>query len=247
MAVKSVNSISRGMKLLRLVGDGVNSVTDLATRLDLAKGTVHRLLKTLESENVVKQDPVKHTYYLGSLIPYLASKPLVLHQRLCAAAYAEMKRLMELTRETVILHIQVGMHRVCLEEIESEEDIKYTSGKGSFSPIYIGSASKILLAALDDSVLEPLLDKLQLEPVGPNTITDRKALLRELHTVRKQGYATSVGERIRGGAAISVLIDGYICPAALSVLGPEDRFKTRMVDFLADLQLSAKRISKRII
>jgi IclR family KDG regulon transcriptional repressor len=83
--------------------------------------------------------------------------------------------------------------------------------------------------------------------IGPNTITDKKDLLKEIEKVRKQGYATSFRERLPEGASISVPIRGYITPVALSVLGPYNRFSNKvMMDVLKEMKRSAARIASRL-
>jgi IclR family KDG regulon transcriptional repressor len=242
-----VNSITRGADILRCLSEGMDRITDLSGRLRLSKSTIHRFLKSLEMSSLVMRDPVSRRYYLGPLILDLASNPIVSHQHLTVCAFEDMKYLRDLTGETVVLHIRIGPERICLEELQSFENIRYTAGKGFVAPLYTGSAGKILLSELNDAELHVLLENLHLTPVGPNTITDKKVLLKELEKVRKQGFATSFGERIQGSASISVPIRKYVSPVALSVLGPDNRFSLdRMMKVLGEIRQSASRISKKL-
>jgi DNA-binding IclR family transcriptional regulator len=134
-----------------------------------------------------------------------------------------------------------------LEELQSVQNIRFTASKGYIAPLYTGSAGKVLLAELKENELNLLLKNIDLVAVGPNTITDEKFLRKEVKKVRKRGYATSFGERIEGSASISVPVRNYICPVALSVLGPDNRFKPRMMDVLQEMQESAENISKRLM
>jgi DNA-binding IclR family transcriptional regulator len=244
---KIVNSIVKSADILRILSDGTDRISDLSLRLGLSKGTMHRWLKSLEISGMVMQDPITRRYYLGSLILNLASKPIIAHQNLILCAFEEMRRLRDLSRETVILHIRIGLERICLEELQSLENIKYTAGKGFVTPIYTGSAGKILLSELEDNELQLLMKNIHLVPIGPNSITDKKMLLQELKNARKQGYATSFGERIPGSASISVPIKNYICPVALSILGPDNRFSLEVImGFLKEIKESASRISRRL-
>lgn len=243
-----VNSITKGADILRSLSEGIDRVSDISQKLRISKSTSHRLLKSLEKSGLVMQDPVTRRYYLGPLILELASKPIIAHQNLIVCAFDEMKYLRDISGETVVLHIRIGLERICLEELQSLENIKYTAGKGFVAPIYVGSAGKVLLSELRDHDLQLLLQSLRLEPIGPNTITDKKTLLNELGKVRKQGYATSFGERITGSASISVPVKNYFCPVALSVLGPDNRFSfKKMMDILKVMKESSKRISKKLI
>lgn len=242
-----VNSITRAVNILKCLADGTDRLSKITEELQLSKSTIHRILESLAASKLVIQDPVTHRYYLGPLILDFASRPMIAHQSLIVNAFEDMRRLRDFTRETVVLHIRIGLERICLEELEGPERIKYTSGKGSISSIHTGSAGKVLLSELEDNELDLLLRNLTLAPVGPNTITDNKTFLAELRKTRKQGYANSFGERIVGSASISVPIRGYVCPVAFSVLGPGNRFsEKRMMSVLKEIQKSAARISNKL-
>lgn len=217
LVTKKNNSISKAVDILRILSEGLNRVSDLSNKLNISKGTTHRILKSLEISRMVSQDPVTRRYYLGPLILDLASKPIIAHQDLVVCAFEDMKDLRDISRETVVLHIRIGIERICLEELQSFENIKYTAGKGFIAPIYTGSAGKVLLSELKEDELQLLVRNLHLAPIGPNTITDKQALLKELEKVRRQGYATSFGERVPGSASISVPIKNYVCPVAMSI------------------------------
>lgn len=244
---KIVNSIIKGSRVLRHLANEVDRVSDLSKELQLSKSTVHRLLKSLEMSGMVMQDPLTRRYYLGPLILELAAQPGIAHHVLTLCAFSEMKRLRDLCGETVLLHIRCGVERLCLDELQSPEQIKYTGGgRGISEPIYTGSAGKVLLSKLPDAELHVILDNLTLILLTPSTITDKEALLTEVKKAREQGYAMSFGERTPGSASISVPISSYICPVALSVLGPDNRFSSKMMTCLDDIKLSAARISNKL-
>lgn len=244
---KNANSITKGVYILKSLSDGIGRISDLSSELSLSKGTVHRLLKTLGQLDLVMQDPITRRYYLGPLILKLASKPIIAHQKLITCAFDQMRYLRDVTRETVVIHIRVGLERICLEELQSLETVRYTAGKGFVMPLYAGAGGKVLLSEIDENELQLLLRNLRLVSLGPNTITDRKMLLKEIRRVRQQGFATSFGEREQGSSSISVPIKNYICPVALSILGPDNRFTLKkMTDILKEVKESAGRISENL-
>lgn len=242
-----IKSIKRGVDVLKSLANGTDRISDLCNELKMSKSTVYRLLETLESLDLAKQDPISRRYYLGPLVVELSSKPLIAHQNLVICAYDEMQHLRGMSRETVIIHVRIGSERICLEEVLSPEPIKYSAGKGSIAPIWIGSAGKILLSELEDYELQLILKNIELVRMGPNTITDKKILLEEIEKVRKEGFAVSIGERIAGAASISVPIKNYVCPVSLSILGPENRVVPVMFDFLENMKESAAHISNKFI
>ena len=220
----SINSIIRASEVLKSLSKGLNRISDIAEELNLSKSTTHRLLNTLEKVNLVFQDPIRHRYYLGHQILSLSSNPLIAHQGLVTCAFEDVQYLQGLTEETVVIHIRTGLQRVCLEELPSSHNIKYTAGRGNIAPIYTGAAGKILLSELANDELDMLFKNIKLVKVATNTITNKIDLKKEIEKVRWQGYATSFGERVNGSACLSVPIKNYITPVALSILGPDNRF-----------------------
>jgi DNA-binding IclR family transcriptional regulator len=240
-------TIGKGVSLLKHVAERPNGVTGLSKTLRLSKSTAHRLLKSLEGAHLVIQDPITHQYFLGPVIFDLASRSLAAHQTLLLCAAKDMTYLRNLSGETVALYIRVGRERICLEEFESGENIKFTAGKGCVFPLHVGSSGKVLLAELEDDDLRLLLRSVQWNAVGPNAITNKETFLKEVKKTRKQGYATSFSERVAGGASICVPITNYVCPVAMSVLGPDNRWTGEtMMRFLDDIKAAAARISKRL-
>jgi DNA-binding IclR family transcriptional regulator len=240
----TVNSINRAARILILLGGGINRLSDIHERLDLTKGTTHRLLKTLESSGLVVQDPVTRRYHLGDLILRLASKPEISHETLVLFALDGMKFMQHLSGETVMLLIRAGLNKMIIEELTSSHTIKFSQGKGFTAPIYAGSSGKLLLSEMSDDHLKIILRNIEMHAISPNTITDKTVLLQELGRIRANGYATSFGEGTLGAAAISVPIWNYVCPVAFCVMGPETRFEPESI--LKELRSTAMSISRKL-
>ncbi len=248
MKANVINSIIKATDILKSLADGIERISDLSKKLNLNKSTVHRFLNSLELSGMVTRDPITRRYYLGPLILNLASHPIISHKNLIVCAFEDMRYLRDLTHETVLLHIRIGLERICLEELVSYENIRYSAGKGFATPIYVGSAGKILLSELEDKEVQSLLENIKLISVSPHSINDKKTLLKELIKARRQGYATSFGERVTGSASISVPVKNYICPVSLSVLGPDNRFTLKtMMRFLGEIKESANNISNKLL
>ena len=244
---QTVNSLIRGVNILKSISKGNYRIGEILDDLNLSKGTTHRLLKTLTEVNFVSQDPLSLKYYLGPAILELLSDPMLNHNVLIICASEPMQALRDISNETILLHVRAGLQRVCLEELESHENIKYTNGKGFFAPLYVGAAGKILLASLEDKEINQLLENIDFTPITENTITDLKKLFSEIYKVRSQGYALSFGERVAGSSCASVLVKNYVMPAALSILGPSNRFtRQKIIDLLPKVRESAEKISIKL-
>ena len=240
-------SVVYASEILKCLADGVERLTDITHRLKLNKATVFRLLKTLESSDFVLQDPKNKHYYLGPLTLRLVSNPTISHQRLIIYAFDEMKRLQDLSNETVALHIRVGAQRMILEEMPSTQNIRFTLEKGFVSQLHIGSAAKLLLSELPESEQKIYLNGVRLINPRTNEIIDKETLINELKKIKKNGYAISWDETIQRSAGISAPIKNYVFPVALSMYGPKDRFMPHKMNYLGELKESAERISAKFL
>jgi DNA-binding IclR family transcriptional regulator len=199
-------------------------LTDISQRLGLHKSTAHRLLSLLRKKGLVVADPASQLYSLGPGVVELAW--VVLRQQdLRTVCRPYLERLRRATNETVSLYTRLGDQRMCIEELESGHDIKYSHTVGLTAPLHVGAPGKVLLACLPEEDLEPLLAKLPLTAITPDTLTDPEQLRAELATIRKQGYAISSGERSPGASAVAAPIrdrSGRLI-AVVGILGPSQR------------------------
>lgn len=242
-----MNTISRTAETLKLLGKSPCRFTDIAKNLGLTKGTAHRLLASLESAELIKKNPISGLYHLGPLIYQLSTSPIDEHQFLIVSAHEEMQKLRDLSGETVNLQVSMGTDRICLEEAESTEAIKYVSGKGSIYPIFVGSAGKMLLAGFPDAQIDKLMQKFNYIEEAPNAIKSPEELLEAVKLARQDGHSLSFGERVPGSGSVAVPINNYICPAIINILGPIDRFSEDSISkILPAMKESAARISKQL-
>jgi IclR family transcriptional regulator, KDG regulon repressor len=243
----TVNSVVRGLHILSSLDQGSLGVVDIAEKLALNKATVYRLLKTLESGGFVTQDPLTRKYYLGAEIIKLSAHPIASNEKLVLCAQQDMLNLCKTSSETVILEILYGLQRMNLEAIESDEPIRFRASKGNLAPLYVGAGGKVLLSQFKTDILPKYLENIELTPLGPNALLDKDRLLSEIALIRKRGYATSFSERHSYGSSLSVPIVGYSCPAALSIVGPVDRWKPRMLEYVQPLLAASKNISRKLM
>jgi IclR family transcriptional regulator, KDG regulon repressor len=112
--------------------------------------------------------------------------------------------------------------------------------------LYAGAAGKVLLSQLKDEEVKLILERINFIKLTPKTVTDKEALMDEIHQIREQGYATSFGERVLGVGGLTVPVRNYVYPAALSILGPEERLAANMRVFVTELRKSARKISQNL-
>ncbi len=219
-------------------------LTDISQRVGLHKSTAHRLLSILRKKGLIIADPVRQLYSLGPGVVELAWMSLQ-QQDLNALCRPYLEQLRRATNETVSLYTRMGDKRVCVEEFESGQDVKYSQSVGLTAPLHVGAPGKALLAFLPDDELEALLQELPFTAITPNTVTDPEQFKTELAATRARGYAVSSGERSPGAAAVAApLRDRHGRPiAAIGVLGPSQRL-TRGV--LRDVGKHVMRVAQEI-
>jgi len=241
---KQINSIHRCVNVLEVLSQGISQLEDIYPRLGLSKSTTHRLLKSLTATGLAFQDPATRLYHLGPKLLSLSSNPQISHHMLVVCAENELIRLNRITNESSLIFVPCGLQRVVVKQIPSTLDVSFSFKEGYSSLIHIGSAGKLLLSMMEEHELEAILRNIELVRLGPNTITDKEVLRREIDEIRKQGYATSFGETQPGAAGVSVPIKNYTCHAALCVVGPEFRFSP--IDTLDELRKCADRVSNKL-
>ena len=77
----TIQSVDRAARILKALGRSPQlGVTELSDRLAIAKATVHGLLRTLEGQDLVRQDPESGKYRLGAAMLQLGSSFLDNHE-----------------------------------------------------------------------------------------------------------------------------------------------------------------------
>jgi DNA-binding IclR family transcriptional regulator len=247
---KVTGSIAHATEILICLCDDIHKVSDIARQTGFSKSTVHRVLKLMEQSQLAVQDTINRRYYLGPLITRLASNAITTHQRLITCADAEMKRLADITEETIVLDIMIGFKYLTLHEIASRHHLKVTNeiklAGPLYATLYAGASIKALMAQLDDKRLQMLMSIINIIPVTERTITNKKILLAQVADTRKVGYAVSRSERIPDTICISVPVYHYSLPVALSVVGPDIRLQSRIREVVQELKTSSTRITRNI-
>ncbi len=236
MEGKSVRSVERALDILLCFTDQPElTLTEISRKVNLNKSTVYRLLNALAKKGFVVKNKATDKYKLG-----LAVWELFVHMERgedpAVILLPEMERLRDQLDETVTLYIRDGRERVRVQAVESRQTIRRVAPIGARMPLYVGASGKILTAYADPSTRDYILA----DPNWPENI-DQEQFVRNLHTIKKQGYATSIEEREVGTAAISapILNRQGECVAALAVSGPSSRLTLEKMKQIAPQVLEA--------
>jgi DNA-binding IclR family transcriptional regulator len=198
-----VQTLDRSVLVLDTVAHlGACTLADLVRETELARPTAHRLAVALERHGLLVRDAGGRFVLGGRLVGWGAAAG----RGLVDAAQPVLARLVAETGESAQLYVREGAHRVCVATQERRSGLRDTVPLGAVMPLAKGSGGRVLLAWADDADQFPV---------------DRKAL----ETVRRKGWAQSVGEREAGVGSVSAPVRDArgVVVAAISVSGPADR------------------------
>lgn len=220
-----VQTVERAMRLLFALAGGPRTLTEVSGEANLSKSTALRLLNTMVHGGLVTREPLSNKYLLGPACLTLGRAFLSGGGGFIALAPTAFVDFHNRFPETVTVHVRVGGERVCVDEIASPNPMRFVATVGSSTPVFLGSAGRVLLAYMETADVDTLLDPFTMTIPSTGQMIDPGSYREELAEVRHQGYALSEGERVAGASAISVPIfdqNGEVV-AALSVLGPSER------------------------
>lgn len=214
-----IQSIERAAAILRLLarGSGRLGVGEIAESLELAKGTAHGILRTLQGVGFVEQDRDTGKYQLGAALLHLGTSYLDVNElRSRAINWAD--ALAARSGEAVRIGAPLEGRVLVVHHVFRPDDSLQTLDVGTLLPLHASALGKVLLAY--DTTL-----KADLEPYTRRTLVTQTAIKRACAKVREAGWASENGEMISGEAGIAAPIRGHggIVVGAIGVSGPADR------------------------
>ena len=221
----TIQSVERAVRILRELGSGAArlGVTELADRLGLAKGTVHGLLRTLERQEFVEQDPETGKYRLGPAMLQLGNAFLDNHE-LRGRSLLWADSLASRVTEAVRVGVLNGPSVLIVHHVFRPDDSVQILEVGASIPWNASALGKAIVAFLEPARRAGLLAG-DLPRLTGSTITDPRTLKTALESVAKTGVALENQEGIVGEAEIAAAIfDHRGMPAgAIGIAGPVER------------------------
>lgn len=206
------------------------TLAEVTKESGLGKNKVFRILSTLEKHGFVSRDE-KGTFTLG--VRFLEFGHRVQNQMsLLEASQPVMDWLVNETAETIFLTIIDGTEVFVVDARESPRSVRLSGKAGGRGPIYVGGTPKVLLAFLPKEEREALLEKIELKPITPHTITDLSLLEKYLAQIRADGYIVTSDDLDLGAHSIAAPIRDYKdrVVAAISIAGPSHRFTDECIE-----------------
>ncbi|WP_433378018.1 IclR family transcriptional regulator [Actinoplanes sp. CA-142083] len=246
----TVQSIERAAAVLRLLagGSGRLALGEIARSLDLAKGTTHGILRTLQHVGFVEQDRASGRYGLGSGLVRLATSHLDVNElRSHAINWADplAARSGEAVRIGTVLDGQVQV----IHHVFRPDDTFQTLDVGALLPMHATALGKVLLAYRAAGAVPAT----ELDRFTRRTIRTPAALAAELQQVRDIGWSLEAEEMTPGIASVAAPIRGYggLVVGAIGISGLVERIcnshyrpHQHLVGYVRD---AARAISRELI
>ena len=162
---------------------------------------------------------------------------------MASIAHPYLKKLSDLTGETVHLVRREGTEAVYIDKVESNVgSIRMVSRVGSRIPLYCSGVGKALLSELSEEEIRAVWNESEIKKLTPHTITELSELFERVGEVRKNGYAVDDEENEAGVRCVAVsLLDYHRSPVyALSISAPASRMDRERILELKDALLEIK-------
>jgi DNA-binding IclR family transcriptional regulator len=244
-------SIQRAALLLREIAAhnrfGLRLV-DLATRSNLERPTVHRILKSLVAENMVAQSPGNRHYFLGqALFEFgLAAAQQFSLRDLCQAS---LNRIAEKTGDTVFLTVRSGAEAVCIDRKDGAYPIKvFTLNIGDRRPLGVGAGGLAILSALPPQHIQEIVSD-NTPRLATHSSLSAAVMMTHVRQTQELGYSLHDVRSVSGVKAIGVAIRNKTGEpfAALSISALSDRMIGKRCKELVALLKSEARVIEKLI
>lgn len=217
----SVRSVERAARIVTTLAEHpyAMGILELAERIQLSPGSVHRLLATLVGIGWIEQNSRTSKYRLGTRMLGIGTTALLTNPAVHEGT-AYLARLVEATGHDGQLSTLVGMRVVSLAHVASPKtlrpELKFEPGLAQ--PAHASADGKLLLSYLSEAERKYLYEVEGLPGYTARTITDVTKLEEEMRQIRAQGYAIDDGERFEDTKSMAAPVLGADQQPILAVL-----------------------------
>lgn len=219
-----IPNIARALKILEYLASQKKeaSIAEISTDFNFPKNSVFRVMKTLEYYGYVEETGRK--YQATPRLLYLGYAGMQ-NKGLVENALDVMHSLRDEINETVLIGSLLGNQVVIVEQLVSFQYIKFTTEIGARVHIQTSAPGKAILAFLPEDERENIINQINFVRYTDNSVPSKRAMLEEIDTVRRRGYAVDDGEQVKDVHCIGVPIFDYrgYPIAAIWLVSPEYR------------------------
>lgn len=246
----NVPNLERGLKILEHLLDHPEGLqqSELAATLGYSKSSVFRVTMTLMEFGYLARDEKTKSLVLTRKLLAMGNRALV-EKDLMATSIDVMNKLRDVVRETVLLGTLVEDEFIVLGQVLGSHPFKFSIDIGSRVPLHTSAPAKAILALMPPEEARQIVEKIEFVRHTATTITSAGNFMKELETIRAEGYALDRGEQLTGILCVAAAIQnrhGYPI-AAIWTTGPTDRIGERDIPEIGAAMIKhARMISTRL-
>lgn len=234
--------ITRSVEVLEVLrrSEEPLSIREIASRADLSKSAVQRILVEFAECHVVAVDPATARYILG---PRTLAFGAAYEQRLDIRTLAlpHLFRLTETSRETTGLSVEYGDKVMHIAQVPSPLELRAMFHIGHPLPLWSGAPSRVILAERPLERVQAVLAARQAGDVEPAAPPPPETMLADIEEYRVRGYAVARGETLEGVSTLSAPLRdaGGALAGIVSITMPSTRLTERTSATLVPALLAA--------
>jgi DNA-binding IclR family transcriptional regulator len=248
---KRNQSIAKALHIIEVMAasSGPMRLQDIGKGVSLPASTVLRFLKTLIDHGYVEQNKDTLQYYLTLKFCGLAEsiKRQIKVRDIAHPILAELSR--ELGEATSLAVARDGQV-VYVDVVEGPDHMLQTLQRiGKIAPMNSTGVGKALMQDYSEDEIDALIAAQGLPRITPQSIASKRALVKELTTVREAGHATDDEECEIGVRCVAAAVRDYsgAIVAAISTSGPVGRMTDARMKKIAPLvKKAASEISRQL-
>lgn len=242
-----VQSLGRAFSILEEVArhrEGIG-LAELSKLVGLHNSTTFHLAKTLVSLGYLRQEKDNKRYRIGRPLFALAASALD-EIEMVNVATPVLEELSLQTSESSHFAVRMGDAVVVIARTSGPGAFQLTDRVGVVRPAHCTALGKIILASLRPEQLKRFIDRVELKPSTPKSISNPGALMREIAEVQRTGVAFDDGEFNPEVRCVAVPVTDFTGQVigALGISGPIWRLSNQALHASAQVvQVAADRLS----
>lgn len=237
--MNQTQTVGRALDILFALAESGSALTvkEIAEKVSIPASTVYRLIRTLELNDVVTRKAHGEISLGVKLFQLAQSLYKQFEEELLMVSSPFLNKLTKSLNETSFLAVRRGDEGITVKFVEGNRLIRFVTHNGKSHALTEGATGKSILAFEEETFIHKIISETE------NGSTN---LLKELQTIRVQGYAKTVGEVDEDTLAVAAPIynPSNRVIASITVAGPKDRFNEQLLEkTITEVQFYASQIT----